>query len=477
MLKRIDAGEAHGIVAWHPDRLSRNELDAAAITYRIRTGAIRDLKFGSYTFDNSPEGMMMLQLTMSQSQYFSSKLSKDVKRGNEKKLKLGWKTGWAPTGYLNTPDLSKGQKIIVNDPERFQLVRQMWDLMLAGTYSVPDILTIATNDWGFTTKQTKSKGGGPLSRSALYGIFTNPFYAGLIRHNGELYQGSHEPMVSLNEYDRAQQLLGRKGKPRPKAHLFTYRGLMTCGECGCSITAETKSKLIRSTGKKRFYTYYHCTRKRPCSQRRSISEVELEKQAADILSRITIIPEFKDWALKALRTMHAQETADRTAVQRTQTNAIRAVQKRLDGLTDMRLRELIDDGEFIAKREQLAAELRRLKEQHEDTDRRAARWLELTEQAFDFATTASGIFEKGTEEQRRKVFSNLGGALKLEGQRLEIKLHPWLQPIEESYTEIERAFNEVRTAKFGSSKEKTAALATVHSSWLRGKDSNLRPSG
>src|SRR4051812_43611567 len=54
MLKRIDAGEAHGIVAWHPDRLSRNELDAAAVTYRIRTGAILDLKFGSYTFDNSP---------------------------------------------------------------------------------------------------------------------------------------------------------------------------------------------------------------------------------------------------------------------------------------------------------------------------------------------------------------------------------------------------------------------------------------
>jgi len=73
-----------GIIAWHPDRLSRNEIDASTITYLVRTGVIHGLKFGSYNFDNSPEGIMMLQLALSQSQYFSSKLGKDVKRGLEK---------------------------------------------------------------------------------------------------------------------------------------------------------------------------------------------------------------------------------------------------------------------------------------------------------------------------------------------------------------------------------------------------------
>ena len=55
MLKRIKKGEAQGIIAWHPDRLSRNEIDASNITYLIRTNIILDLKFGSYNFDNSPE--------------------------------------------------------------------------------------------------------------------------------------------------------------------------------------------------------------------------------------------------------------------------------------------------------------------------------------------------------------------------------------------------------------------------------------
>src|SRR5258708_29418185 len=59
MLDRIRDGDAQGILAWHPDRLSRNEIDAGAITYMIRQGFIKDLKFGSYNFDNSPEGIWM----------------------------------------------------------------------------------------------------------------------------------------------------------------------------------------------------------------------------------------------------------------------------------------------------------------------------------------------------------------------------------------------------------------------------------
>src|SRR5438477_3853842 len=33
MLARIEKGEASGILAWHPDRLSRNSLDAGKLIY------------------------------------------------------------------------------------------------------------------------------------------------------------------------------------------------------------------------------------------------------------------------------------------------------------------------------------------------------------------------------------------------------------------------------------------------------------
>ena len=185
----------------------------------------------------------------------------------------------APLGYLN----DKTEKTIIKDPDRFSLIRKMWDLMLTGNYTPPKILDIATAEWGFRTRTFKKKGygGNPISRSGIYKVFTNIFYAGIIDYFGTQYPGKHEPMITLEEYDRVQMLLGREGKPRPKHHEFAFTGSIRCAECGCLYTAETKRKLIKSTGEIREYTYYHCTRRTRrinCTQRKVIREDNLELQ-------------------------------------------------------------------------------------------------------------------------------------------------------------------------------------------------------
>ncbi len=56
--------------------------------------------------------------------------------------------------------------------------------------------------------------------------------------------------------------------------------------------------------------YYHCTRKRPCTQRTPISEADLEQQFADLLGSYTILPQFKDWALHELAQQNEIEGTD-----------------------------------------------------------------------------------------------------------------------------------------------------------------------
>jgi hypothetical protein len=58
-------------------------------------------------------------------------------------------------------------------------------------------------------------------------------------------------MITLEEFDRVQFLMGKKGKPRPKKHTFAFTGFIRCGECGCLYTAETKRKFIKKRKKKR----------------------------------------------------------------------------------------------------------------------------------------------------------------------------------------------------------------------------------
>ena len=151
-----------------------------------------------------------------------------------------------PQPYLNARSQS-GEKIITADPDRFPLVQRLWRFFLTGSYSVTQLLDIATDQMGLRTLQRKRRCGMPLVVSGLYRLLTNPFYAGQIVHLGQWYQGKHSAMVSMEEFDRVQALLGNGARARPIRHSFAYTGLIRCGNRGCSVTAEEHVNTLRVT--------------------------------------------------------------------------------------------------------------------------------------------------------------------------------------------------------------------------------------
>ncbi len=81
MLKRIEKGEANGIVSWHPDRLARNSVDGGQIVYLLDIGKLASLKFPSHWFENTPQGKFTLSMAFVQSKYYVDSLSENTKRG------------------------------------------------------------------------------------------------------------------------------------------------------------------------------------------------------------------------------------------------------------------------------------------------------------------------------------------------------------------------------------------------------------
>lgn len=205
MVSRIERGEADGIVAWAPDRLARNSIDGGRIIYLLDQGAMKDLKFSTYTFENNSQGKFMLQIMFGQSKYYSDALSENVKRGNRTKAEKGWRPNQAPLGYLN----ESVTKTIVRDPVRFPLIRKMFDLMLTGCYTPKQIVIIARDEWGFRTPKRKRIGGKPLAIGSIYRLFANPFYAGTLVWDKQIFAGKHEPMITRDEFARVRQLLQR----------------------------------------------------------------------------------------------------------------------------------------------------------------------------------------------------------------------------------------------------------------------------
>src|SRR4051794_1179029 len=62
MLERIEAGEASGVLAWHPDRLARNSVDAGRIIHFVDRKLINALRFPIFPFDPTAAGKFMLAI-------------------------------------------------------------------------------------------------------------------------------------------------------------------------------------------------------------------------------------------------------------------------------------------------------------------------------------------------------------------------------------------------------------------------------
>lgn len=114
-------------------------------------------------------------------------------------------------------------------------------------------------DWNFKKVKRKNRGGKPLPYSGLYNLFHSKFYAGIVEWDGKCHSGLHEPMITIKQWQKVQELLNvQKRKPRPKKYNRPFIGIIKCGECGVFVTAETKSKKLKS-GNIKIYEYYHCT--------------------------------------------------------------------------------------------------------------------------------------------------------------------------------------------------------------------------
>lgn len=445
MIEGFNKGKYQGLIAWHPDRLARNIQDSATVISLLKAGAIQDLKFCNFTFEDTPEGIMMLQMIMSQAEYFSAKLSKDVKRGNAKKRSIGGTTGLAPIGYINC---GRGS-IIQPDPERFEDVKRAFQLMLTGNYSVTKIQYIMNEEWGFKTIKRKKTGGKPVAIQTLYTMFRNPLYAGVIvdPHTGELLPAAHQAIITPDEYDRIQDLLGRQGMPRltKRDKVFPLRGFLTCGQCGCAITAEEKTKKLKN-GKELHYRYYRCTHKRGNCRQGSIQEQLLQKQIDDLLDQYEITPELYKLGVKALKEVASREIDARNSAQVVQHQSIKVIQERLDNLLDLVTTGVITPIDYQKKTKELKARLNELQRDQTATAERAKNWYEIVESTLLLITSARDGFSKGTLEDKRRILMTIGSDPILTDKQLGIKEHFWLVPIKENKPTLTEMYQKVRTS-------------------------------
>ncbi|MCW3053464.1 MAG: Resolvase domain [Chthonomonadales bacterium] len=457
MLAMADAGEIDGILAWHPDRLSRNEMDAAAITMRLRKGILKDMLFVEYYFHNSPEGIMMLQFALSQSQYYSSKLVVDVKRGLRSKLDRGLAPYLAPPGYVNNSGERKGQRTISPDPLRFPLVRRAFDHVLSGGYTPAQVHRLLNGEWGYRTPADRKYGDSPMSKPSFYRMLVNPFYAGFLIQRGTLHQGMHHPMITLEEHDKLKKILGVKVRLQPKRHFFPYTGVIHCRNCGYLITAYVVTNQYGSQ-----YNYYRCLR---CREH-NVSESILQKQIDAEVKRIHVVePEFLAWAREAVERFWKEDRGTDRSVHEQQVANLASVKRQLDALLTALTKGLVTEEEYVRRKEELTEEHNRLLKIVTSEHDLEAEARTTIMRLLDYVANVREWMTDDVPELRRACLRSLGSNFLLDKKTLLWEPNPLLVSIRDNYNQLSEKYRVIKLKKTLSRSAKQAQLESVRYTW------------
>lgn len=266
-----------------PDFVKVDELDTDV--HLVKEGEV-------FNKDSKSSQKLMHNLKVVLAKNYCDNLSEETRKGMVEKVAQGGYPHHAPIGYKNDP-LSR---TIVVDPAKANFIRKMFEWYSTGDFSLAQIRERCIAE-GFGG----GRGAAQISKSKVELILKNPFYVGQFRWKGAIYPGAHTPIVSQALFDRVQDMFQshRRKAGKYRSRNFSFGGLLTCGKCGCSITAEIQ---------KGRYTYYHCTNGRNNCRKDYCREEALETQFAKIVQGITLDENTVEFVKFALKQSHDDET-------------------------------------------------------------------------------------------------------------------------------------------------------------------------
>jgi site-specific DNA recombinase len=377
MLEFVAEHRVRYVIVHKVDRLARNRADDVAISLAIRQAGA-ELVSVSENIDETPSGLLLHGIMSSIAEFYSRNLATEVIKGSVQKAKNGGTPGRAPTGYLNVRRMVDGREVrtIEVDPVRGPLMTWAFDAYRTGEWTIRRLLTELTAR-GLTTTPGPRTPGKPLTVSHLHRLLRHPYYIGMVRYRGAIYQGKHEPLTTPETWHEVQKLLTAKNLTgeKEREHPHYLKGSVYCGQCG--------SRLIVSyaKGKGGTYPYFICVGRQQKRTDCKLRALRIEKVEAAVLAHYGTV-QLPDDEVVRLRAF----LSDELTKLRTDADRERSVQER-------RLRKL--DGErskLLAAHYADAIPLDLLKsEQDRIASEAAAAEGRLSAIAADFQTAESNL--------------------------------------------------------------------------------------
>lgn len=281
MLNDIDGGKVNLVITKDLSRLGRDYIQTGYyIEIYFQNKQVRYIAVND-GYDSNLDNNDIAPFRHILNDMYARDLSRKVKSAKRQRMKNGYYiSGQTPYGYKVNPD-NRNQLIV--DEEAAEVVKHIYSLSLAGTsakkiaqnLSEEQILTpgaykLKNGDTRFARHVSKY-GETKWGRETVQLILKDRVYMGdMENHKSEkvsyklkkyvnvpknqriVVENTHEAIISREDWNKVQQLVGARHKPPHNNFENLFRGTLYCLDCGCKLSMQSPVK----NGKR--YHNYRC---------------------------------------------------------------------------------------------------------------------------------------------------------------------------------------------------------------------------
>lgn len=466
--KDPDRRKVQAMIAWHWDRVARNERDYLRFRDEvlIKYGVKLITKSGTSDYE-SPEGLWMDVQQAGLSAYWSRMIGKKVREMGDQLAPQGHTLHKAPLGYKNCRKEVNGKtvKYVELDDETALLVKKMFQMYSLGNYSLADIAKHMSEKEGLLTKH-----GNNLAASTIGDYLNNTYYKGKVKRNGKEYKGKHPRLISDALFKKCQDVLAEQRhhasrKQKPSNHkLFYLKDALKCGVCGYRCTGGG------SKGSNRTFNYYYCGRNTKDPKYHSkkggncidLTTLHQEVEAFFSLFQLSddIVEEVKQRAEEILDETHS----DHDSVARSLRETLKNSETLLQNLERKWLAEDVSDEFYHRNHDAIEGEIETIEARLAELSEERVDRTELFESLVKLAKDMETAYRKAKPNVRRMYLKIFWDYFKIQKGGIEqaVPSKAVIALVNEGLIKLKR-----------NSQKRRVLIGKV---WLLGLDSNQQPS-
>ena len=438
MLKRMERGEASGVITHKIDRSARNLKDWARLGELVDCGI--ELHFAHESIDlTSRSGRLSADILAVVAADYIRNLRDEVRKGFYGRLKQGLYPLQAPLGYLD----QGGGKPKTIDPIAGPLVRTAFELYRTGQWSLDSLGP------ELYRRGLRNRRGSRVTQTGLSTILNSPFYTGIIKlhKTSEVFQGIHEPLIDIGLFEQVQAVLQGRTPHRGTRRRYRYQRLVRCALCSYTLIAERQKGRI----------YYRCHTS-ACT-RVGMREDRIDQALARKCSGLRLTDaQWKSVQADVSHLLDKQKSEVPKARERIEFQ-LKAIDDRLSRLTDAYIDEAIEKDLFLRRKEELLKERASLRASLDTSDTAAMVTRDKAKTILELGKRLSCLADSPEAVKIDELLADATSNLSVREKELVVA---WQKPFDEL-----TAIDEVLTSAPTRGKPRTLVIARIIKKYIR----------